>query len=322
MRRLLGRIAAFTVGIVLAAGPQVAVAAYPDKPVTIILGSAPGGSNDLTIRVVATRLSEMWGQPVLVVNRPSDSNILAMQLVAQAPADGYTILSANNNFTITPSQMKLTYDPIKSFAPITLLAILPMILVAHPTTPVKSFKDFMAYVKSKPGQLNFGAAGVGDPGGLSMRLLLHKTGMDMVEVRFRGGARVFQAVRGNEIPITFTSVSNALPYVQDGTLTAIAVSTKSRSPQLPDVPTIAEVAGLPGFDVPQWQGALVPAATPKDIQKKLHTDFVAALKSPVVQDVFKKQGITAIANTPDEFASFIKTEIPQWAELLKNNPKQ
>lgn len=202
MRGFIGWLAIVTL-VAVVAGGNSADAAYPEKPVTIILGSAPGGSNDLTIRVVAQKLSEMWGQPVLVLNRPSDSNVLAMQLVAQAAPDGYTILSANNNFTVTPSQIKLTYDPIKSFTPITLMAVLPMVLVAHSSTPVKSLKELIAYAKSKPGQLNYGAAGVGDPGGLSMLLLLRKTGMEMVEVRFRGGARVFQAVRSNEIPLTF-----------------------------------------------------------------------------------------------------------------------
>jgi tripartite-type tricarboxylate transporter receptor subunit TctC len=298
-----------------------ALAVYPDKPVNILLGSAPGGSNDLTARIVANKLSEMWGQPVVILNRPSDSNILAMQLASQATPNGYTIVSVNNNFTITPSQMKLSYDPIKSFTPITLMAILPMVLVVHPSVPVKTLKELVDYVKSKPGELNYGAAGVGDPGGLAMLLLKQKAGMDIVEVRYRGGARVFQAVLMNEIPLTFTSVPNALPYLEHGDLRAVAVSTKYRSTELPEVPTIAEAAGIADFNVAQWQGILAPSGTPKEITKKLHEDFVAALKSSVVQAAFAKQGITTIANTPEEFSAFIRTEIPLWESLLKaNNP--
>ena len=314
-RSVLNCVAALAFGVVASCASVAQAASYPGRSVTLILGQAAGGSTDIIARLIGKGLSDKWGQPVIVDNRAGAAGTIAAGFVARAPADGYTILFMGNPHTILVPGLKLEYDPAKSFKAVTELVSSPDILVVNPNVPANSLGDLIQLAKSKPHQLNYGSPGTGTLQSLAMRLFMAKTGIDMVEVPFNGGAPALVALQGGEIQVALASFSGSLPLVQAGKLRALAVSASERSAKIPNVPTIAEAANLPGFHSDEWFGALVPAGTPQPIVQQLHDDMVTVLNQPDVQARLQSLGFTTVGSTPDAFAQTIATDMSNWSSV-------
>ena len=291
---------------------------YPARPVRLVVPQSAGGSTDLVARPLAQRLSDALGEPVVVDNRPGAGSTKGTDLVAKASADGQTLLAVAASFTMSPAlYKKLPYDPERDFAPITELSAFPNILVVHPSLPVTTLKQLIALVKSRPGQINQGSSGVATGTHMSMELLKHMTGMKMVHVPYKGGAPSVTALLGNEVQVTFATISTALPHVKSGRLRALAVSTAKRSPATPDVPTVAE-AGVPGFDYASWVGLLAPAGTPTPIVQTLHRESARIVQTPEMRKVLALEGSEPVASTPQAFASLIHAEVARWKQVAQS----
>lgn len=297
--------------------PDAGAANFPERPVRFVVGFPAGGGTDLLARIVGQRLSEKWGQPVVVDNRPGADGTIGAGMVARAAADGYTVLMATINHAVTPNVYKLDFDPIKSFAPVTLLVFAPEVIFVHPSVPVSSVKELIALAKAKPGQLNFGSNGMAGTPFLEMALFMRQTGTIMTDVPYKGGAPMLTALLSGDIHLMFSSVTIGLELVKSGKLKALAVSTKVRIPVMPNVPTVAEAANLPGFEGGNWYGVLAPAGTPKDVISKWHGDIVASVRSSDIQQRLNSQAYLTIANTPEEFREFIRNEVSKWSALMK-----
>lgn len=309
--RSLASIPAYFVAIVSVA------AAYPDHPIRIMVGTATGGGTDSAARLIAKPLSELWGQPVIIENHEGASDTIAADLVAHAAPDGYTLLMGSAPFSITAATLKLRYDPLKDFTPVAMMTRQMNILVINPKQlPVNSLKELIAYAKAHPGKLNFGS-GLSDPPHLEMAYLSYLTGMNLVHVTYRGTAPEMTALLGDEIQLAFQSMSTGIPQVKAGKLRALAVSTNVRSPTVPDVPTVAEAAGLPDFDLGAWYGILAPAGTPKDVVEKLNGAITAAMDTPEAAKFVSDLGIRKETGSPGMFAEFIKKDIAKAKEIAK-----
>jgi tripartite-type tricarboxylate transporter receptor subunit TctC len=296
-----------------------AQAAFPDRAVQLVVGSSPGGSSDTLARIVAERLQAKWNRAVVIINKPGADNSIAADYVARSDPDGYTLAWVTNAHTVTPFQFKLNYDPIKSFAPITLAAEAPNILVVSPAFPGNSVKDLIERAKAQPGKLNFATpAGKGSSAYLETALLMKLAGIKMTPIPYRGGAEAVMAVQRGEVDLYFSTLSTAMSQVKAGLLKALAVSTKTRSPVMPDLPTVAEAAALPDFEGSDWFGVLAPAGTPSEVVAKLNRDFVEALKSPEVQRRFAEIGARPVGNTPQQFTSLIASDMAKWSNVLKS----
>ena len=310
-------LALLSCALLLGWGPAAA-SGYPDRTVRIIAGVAPGGSLDTMARLIARKLAEKWGQPVIVENRAGADGTIGESVVVHAPPDGYTLNIVNNNHTVIPSQRALAYDPVKDFAPITLVEAHPDVLVVNPSVlPVNSLKEFIALANARPDRLNFGSGGQGTPPYLEMILLANRAHIRLVNVTYQGVAPAVVALLGGEVQVMFGSLTTTMEQVKAGKLRALGVTGSERSPLMPDVPTIAEAGDLPGFNEGTWEGMLAPAGTPADIVNKLHTDIVDVLNADDTRDIMKKQGFFPVTNTPAEFARFIDDDIAKWAALLK-----
>ena len=289
---------------------------YPSHPIKIIVPFAPGGAADAVARIIGKRVGETIGQPIVVENRAGAAAIVGTEDVHKAPPDGYTLLLGQSGpISINPGLYKdLPYDPERDFAPITMTSDYPYVLVVNAKLPVKNFADFIAMVKAKPGEFNYGSFGVGSSNQLVTELLSRKADLKMVHVPYRGTALAVTDLLAGQLTMVFSDPVSALSHVQAGTLRALAVTTKSRSPLLPDVPTIAE-SGYPDFEAVAWHGILVPANTPKPIIDKLHDQIVAALNDPPTRALIVGQAIQIVGDTPQEFAAFIKRDIAEWKEV-------
>ncbi|MDP1716723.1 MAG: tripartite tricarboxylate transporter substrate binding protein [Burkholderiales bacterium] len=278
----------------------------------------PGGATDILARVVGKRLAEVWSQNVIIDNRPGAGGTLGANLVAKANADGYTLLMGTNaSHAIAPSlYANLAYDPLKDFAPITLVAIVPQVVVVHPALPVKNIRELIALAKQKPGTLNFSSAGQGTPGHLGMELFKMMTGTSMIHVPYQGGAPGLAAVAGGQVQFMADNMNSALPFIQAGRVRAIGVTSAKRSGALPDMPTIAE-QGVTGFDSGSWFGMFAPAGTPATIVAKLHAETVKTLQLPDVKQTLAQQGAEVGANTPAQFTELIKSDIARWAKVIQ-----
>ena len=318
MRARIGKVSA-TLCFAIGVGAAVpAMAAYPDRPVHFLVGYAPGGGIDTVTRTIAAKLSEKWGQPIIVDNRPGADGTSATETVAHATPDGYSVAWINEAYTITPSEYKLSYDPIKSLIPVTEVAYGPGVLLLNPVIPVSTLGEFVAYGKAHPDKVTAGAAS--GPAGtpyLQMKMLLDQLGVKSAIAPFTGGGPVMAALLGNEIQITFTSVAIAAEQIKAGKVKALAVSSGVRSPKLPDVPTVAEAGPLPGYDASTWYGVMVPAGTSKEIVQKLHDDITAIARLPDVQERLANNGFVTIGSTSEQFAKEIDSEIARWAAVLK-----
>jgi len=294
--------------------------AYPTRPIHLLVGLAPGGGTDLIARIVATKLGENLGQQVLVENRAGSGGLIAAEAGAKAVPDGYTLLFGAISYSAIFASLykKLPYDPVKDFAPISLVATFPNVLVVNPNLPVKSVAELIAYGKANPGKLSYGSSGVGSSLHLSMEMLKSMSKLDAVHVPYKGGAPATADLLGGQIQAMFDNLPGQLNYIKAGRTRALAVTTTKRSPQLPDVPTMVE-AGVPGYEVNVWYGVLAPVATPKPIIDKLNAEVVKALNSPDVRERMAKEGAEPIPSTPAEFAAFQKSEVAKWAKVVKES---
>ena len=293
-------------------------AAYPSKPVRLVIPFPPGGPLDVIGRLIAQKASEDWGQSVVVDNRPGAGGNIGADLVAKSPPDGYTIvMGALSTHAVNPSlYAKMPYDAVKDFAPISLVAITPNVLVVNPSVPVNSAKEFVAYAKANSGKLSFGSGSNGSAGHLAGELFKVDTKTDIVHVPYKGGAPATQGLLAGDTQFMFDNLANAMAQVKAGKLKALAVTTAERSKLAPDLPTMAE-AGLPGFDISTWFGLLAPAGTPKDVIAKWNAEVVKILNSPDVRERLTAQGAEPAPTTPEQFAAFIQSEIPKYARIVK-----
>ncbi len=290
---------------------------YPVKPIRLVSPYPPGGANDILARIIGQKLGESLGQQIVIENRGGATGNIGAEFVAKSTPDGYTILMGQaSNLTINVSLMKMPYDPVKDLAPVTLVATTPNLLVVHPTFPVKTIKDLVALAKAKPGSINYASSGSGSAGHLAAELFKRVAHIEMVHIPYKGAAPALTDVVAGQAQLYFTSPISAQPFVKGGRLRMVAVTSLKRSPSMPEVPTVAE-SGYPDFEVVSWWGVLTPAAVPKDIVGKLHTEIVKVLALPEIKAKFADQGADVASNTPEQFAAYIKTEIAKWAKLIK-----
>jgi tripartite-type tricarboxylate transporter receptor subunit TctC len=291
--------------------------AYPSKPLRIIIPFPPGAATDLTGRYVAQKLGEALGQQAIADNRPGANGTIGLELAAKAPPDGHTlVIGQTGNLAISPGLTKVGYDPVRDFAPISLLIASPHVLAAHPSLPVRSLKDLVSLARARPGQLNYASTGSGSAGHLGMELLKKATRMDLVHVPYKGGTPGLMDLAAGHVVLMFTSV---LSTSQVGNrVRRLAVGSLQRSPSLPDVPTIAEL-GYPGFEVISWWGILGQAAMPKDIVARLHSEIVKAMASPDAQKRIGGLGAEIKTNAPGEFAAYIKSEQAKWGQAIRDS---
>jgi tripartite-type tricarboxylate transporter receptor subunit TctC len=317
MRNLLYRI--FCLCLAATALPAFAQG-YPGKPIKYVVPYPPGGPLDTVARLLAQKVSERIGQPVIVENKPGAGGNIGADAVAKSPADGYTILmGAVATHAINPTLYgKIPYDPVKDFAPITLIGVTPNVLVVNATLPVKDVREFIAYAKSNPGKLNFGSGSSGSAGHLAGELFKSMAGVDMTHIPYKGAAPAMQDLIAGQIQLMFDNMASALPQVKGGKIRALAVTTPRRSIYAPDLPTIAE-SGLPGFDVSTWFGLFAPANTPREAVALLHDEFVRALALPEVKERMANLGIEPVGNNPEEFAAYIKTEAAKYGEVIRKS---
>jgi tripartite-type tricarboxylate transporter receptor subunit TctC len=290
---------------------------FPDKPIYMVIPYAPGGGADIVGRLISQKVGASLGQQVIIENLSGASGNIGAAHVARSKPDGYTLLFTGPNHTTNISLYdNLSYDPIKDFAPISLLTSAPYILDANPSQPIHSVKELIDLARSKPNQLAFGSAGNGTAGHLAMELLMSSAKIKMTHIPYKGSAPMLNDLLGGRVAVAFDNVLSSLPFIKSGALRAIATTGAHRSPSLPDVPTIAE-SGLPGFDVEVWQGVLAPAGTPASVVNLLHDKFVAALKTPEVTARLASMNIDMSGTTPGAFGAFLKEDIAKWAKVIK-----
>jgi tripartite-type tricarboxylate transporter receptor subunit TctC len=290
---------------------------WPSKPVKILFGFPAGSATDIIARNVGQKLSEKWGQPVVIDNRPGAGGNLGSELAAKAPPDGYTIFFGTVANAISASYYsKLNYDYLKDFTPITLVATTPLVLVANPSVPVSSVKELIAYAKANPGKLNFGSGGTGTSNHLAGEMFKTYTGTDMVHVPYKGTPAAHADLLSGQIGLLFDNIVSVMGHLKSGKVKAIAVTSAARAPSLPDVPTVAE-SGVPGFEAVSWIGALVPVGTPKEIVDRIHADLVVVLGMPDVREKLAASGAVLVGNSQQEFAAWNRNEIDKWSRAVK-----
>ena len=305
------------VALALPAAQALAQKGYPEKPIRMIVPFAPGGSNDIMGRLVAGKLTENMGQQVVVDNRPGASGIIGTDLAAKAAPDGYTVLVMSLTFTVNPSiRSKLPYDTEKDLIPVTVIASAPLILVVHPSLPVKSVREFIAYAKANPGKLNFGSGGPGSTPHLAGEMLKTMAGLQMTHIPYKGGGPALADLVGGQIQLMLENIPSTLPFVKSEKLRVLAVTSKKRSPTVLDVPTLDE-AGLKGYELTGWNGLFVPRGTPRAIVNRLHAETVKALAAPDVKQRLAAMSAEPGGESPETFAAFVKAEIRKWAKIAK-----
>lgn len=293
-------------------------AAFPSKPVRLIVPFTPGGSTDILARAIGQKLSESWRQPVVIENRPGAGGAIGMELAAKAPADGTTMVMGHiGTLAANPALYRsLSYDPVRDFAPVTLVAMVPNVLVVGPAVPSRSVAEFVALAKSKPGKLDYGSGGNGSAAHLAMEYFKLKAGVDLQHVPYKGTAPALTDLLGGQIAVILTGLPPVLQHVRSGKLRILGVASRERLAAFPEIPTIAE-SGVPGFEATQWYGLLVPAATPKDIVAKIQRDTAAALRDPAVNERLASEGAEPVGNTPEQFGTFIRSEIELWGKVIR-----
>jgi tripartite-type tricarboxylate transporter receptor subunit TctC len=291
---------------------------YPAKPIRFYTPYPPGGTTDILARLIGAKLYESWGQPVIVDAKPGAGGNIGTDFVAKSPADGYTILmGASGPLAINVSLFsKLPYDPVKDLAPVILTASVPLILVTHPSLPAKNVKEFIALMKSRPGQFNYASAGPGSPQHLTAEMFKFTAKVDMAHIPYKGSGPAIVDLVGGQIPFAFESMIPVLPHVKAGKLRALAVTSAKPSPVLPEIPTVAE-SGVPGFESIAWYGVVAPAGTPRDIIAKLNAEMARILNLPDIKQRLIEMGSPPVAGTPDQFGALIKSEIVKWGKVVK-----
>jgi tripartite-type tricarboxylate transporter receptor subunit TctC len=320
MRRAIVLMASAALAWALSTGPESSALAadYPVRPITMMIGFAPGGPSDVMARILTRKMEEILKQPFVIENRAGAGGSIAGAAVARAVPDGYTVLLATGSLlAINVSLYKnIGYDPEKDFEPVTLVGTQTNVLYANPALPAKTLGELIAYAKANPGKLTFGSGGNGTPAHLAGELLKIEAKLDMTHVPFRGTGPALQAVIGGHVPMAYNPPPPLLPHIQSGAIRAIAITTLTRTAALPDVPTIAEL-GFPGFEATTWHGIVAPAGTPKEVVATLHRATAAALADAEVRKALNDLGVDVVANSPDEFRAYITSEIPKWAAIVK-----
>jgi tripartite-type tricarboxylate transporter receptor subunit TctC len=290
---------------------------YPQKPVRLVVGVPAGGTTDVVARLVGQKLGEQTGQQFVIENRGGAGGNIGAEFVAKAAPDGYTLFLATiGTMTINPAlYSRMPFDTLRDFAAISQLTSMPQLLVVHPSVPVKTVKELIAYAKSRPGQLTFASGGSGTAIHLAGELFKTMAGVDMVHVAYKGGSPAMTDLIGGQVSLMFDQILTALPYAQNGRLRGLAVTTSARSPAAPQIPTIAEAA-LPGYAVTTWHGLLAPAGTPREIINRLASEASKALQNPDIRDRFATQGVDPVASTPEQFSAMMKSELEKWRKVV------
>lgn len=313
-----------TLGLLFVAAPsrnpayaQDVAAQYPSRTIRVVAPFAAGALTDTLARFIAQHLQTAWGQPVIVENRPGASGAVGTTAVAQAPADGYTLIIVTSGHVINPNFGKLPYDPIKDFDPIIFLTGIPSLLVVHPSVPVKTAPEFVKMVKDSPGKFTYATSGAGGSSHITTEAWKYVAGLDMQHVPYKGGAPAIGDLIGGHIKIAMSTVPTAVRFVQSGQARPIAVTSPKRSPVLPDVPTLAE-SGYPDIALVEWFGMIAPAGVPLAIRQKLNTEVIRIMNLPEVKDKLAAQGVAFEGGTIEEFDKFIKSDAAKWAKLIKD----
>jgi tripartite-type tricarboxylate transporter receptor subunit TctC len=301
-----------------AAALPVHAGGFPDKPVKIAVGFAAGGGADIIARQVGTQMGVQVGQSFIVDNKPGATGTIAATFVAKAPADGYTLfLGSQSTMLVAPAiYPKLQFDPVKDFTPVSMLVSMPMILAVHPSVPARNMQELIALAKK--GGLSYASAGAGGPQHVAGELFKAGLGLDITHVPYKGEAPALTDAVGGQVPVLFSNLPAVTPYIQSGKLRAIAVTSLKRHPSFPDLPTIAESAKLPDFEVLTWYGLFAPAGTPAEVVKKLEVEAIAALKSRDLAGKVTDQGFTIVGSTSQQFTDLMKAQVPRWARLVKD----
>jgi tripartite-type tricarboxylate transporter receptor subunit TctC len=293
---------------------------FPEKPIRFVVGFTPGGPSDILARALGQKLGERWSQQVVIENRPGAGGNVAAEAVAKSAPDGYTWLLGNNSILATNQSLyrSLGYDPVKDFAPVSLVAVQPNILVVNPQVPARSVTELITLAKKNPGKLNYASSGSGAAAHLAGELFKTMTGVDMVHVPYKGAQPALTDVIAGQVQLMFATSASVIPFIQAGRLRALAVTTARRSASVPDLPTVAE-AGVPGFEAITWHGVVVPAATPAPLVERLNRDIVSALAQPDLRERLAALGAEVRAGTPSEFADYIASEIPKWSKVVRES---
>lgn len=302
----------------LIAATLAAAQPYPSKqPIRMIVGFAPGGGTDVTARAVVQELSEALNQRIVIDNRPGANGVIGAEVTAKSPADGYTILMVNNGHTVNPGMYrKLPYDTLRDFAPVTLVANLPNVLVTHPSLPPKTFPEFVRFAKARRGAISYGSGGYGASSHLAMELLKKTAGIDVIHVPYKSGGQSTAAILTGDVAVSFNTIPSAVPHIKAGRLRALGVSSPQRSASMPEVPAIAEM-GYPGFSASGLAGLVAPAGTPAEAIERLHAAVVKVIRLPAMRDRFITLGMDAVGDTPAEFGQFIRTDMEKWTKLVR-----
>ncbi len=310
------------VGVALAAATLCGTAFaqnYPTKPVTIVVPFSPGGATDIMSRLLAERLNKRLGQPVIVENKPGAGTMIASEYVAKAPADGYTLLVAASSLGIAPSlYKKVNYDPVKDFTPISQVASVVHVLVVHPSIPAKNVGELVTWLKANPSKANYGSVGAGTSTHLEAELFNSVAGVKMEHIPYKGSAPALTDMIGGQLQVMFDAYASSGPFIKDGRVRLLAVTTAQRSKSLPDTPTVSE-SGLPGYEAMPWLGLVAPAGTPAQIVNKLYAELHEVLQEPAVQERFRSLGLDIIGSKPEEFSAFLKKDIVKWAQVIKDS---
>ena len=312
---------AVVVTFMLGAATSIALAqAWPSRTIRLIVPFPPGGGNDVIARVVAQKLGERLGQPVVVENRAGANGIVGLQALMQAPPDGHTIaVGAAGPLAVNPSLYdKLPYDPLKDFAPITNMVNFPLLLVTHPSVPAKTTRELVALAKAQPGKLYYSSPGSGNSGHLAGELFNTAAGVKTVHVPYKGQGPALADLLAGQVQMLYSSIPSVLPHVQQKQLNAIAVGSAKRVPSLPDIPTIAE-SGVPGYEAYSWVGMIAPAGTPREVIARLNREIVEILKQKDVAEKLNAQGALPVGDTPEQFGAYIKAEIEKWGAVVRSS---
>ena len=294
-----------------------AAQSFPSKPVRIVVAFPPGGGTDIVARLLAPRLADAWGQQVIVDNRAGASGVIGTEFAARAAPDGATLfLGTLGNLAVNQHLYpKMTVDPLRDFAPVTQVVAVHFVMVANPALPARNVAELIALAKSRPGQINYSSSGPGGAPHLAGELFKSMAGVDIVHVPYKGSAPSFQDLLGGRVSFTCDSLVQALPYIRDGRLRALAVLGSARTPLLPDVPTVGET--LPGYELTNWFGLVAPAATPRETVARVHADVVKLLRDPGIAEKLSGMGATAIGNQPAEFGAIMKADSEKWGRLIR-----
>jgi len=293
-----------------------AAQAWPSRPLRYIVPFPPGAFNDTLARTLAAELPRSLGQPVVVENRPGGNTIIGTEAAAKSAPDGYTLFGAALPFAVVQSLYKTSFDVTRDFAPITLAGITPNLLVANPSVPFSDVKGLIAYAKANPGKLNYASTGNGTSNHLSFELFKTLSGTAVTHVPYKGSAPAVTDLIAGQVQVMFDNTPNVLPHVRASKLKALAVSSKTRTPLAPEIPTVDE-AGVPGYDVSVWFGVLTVAGTPRDIVQRLNIEMVKILASPEIKERFGKMGVEVVAGTPEHFSQYLTSEVSRWAKVVQ-----